>query len=313
MTATPAGTTPSAAAPATTGPMTLPRFLLALGVVFIWGVNFVVIRIGLDHLPPLLFAALRFTLVFAPACLFVRPPKGVPWRDLVAYGVLIGAGQFGLLFIAMRGMISPGLASLVVQTQVFFTIGLSMLISRETLRPHQFVAVGLSAAGLVLIAVNAGGSVTPLGLVLVLGAGLSWAGGNMVAKRSPGANMLAYVVWGGLFGALPLYAASLALEGWTSMRDGVLHATAATWAAVLWQSVGNSLFGYAAWGWLLNRHPAATVVPLALLVPVFGLGASALVLGEALEPWKLAATALVLGGLAFNLLWGRVRRAPSKS
>jgi O-acetylserine/cysteine efflux transporter len=280
------------------------RLLLGVAIMAVWGTNFVVIRIGLDHLPPLLFAALRFTLVFLPAALFIRKPAA-PWRDIAAYGVLIGAGQFGLLFLAISGHITPGLASLVAQSQVFFTIGLAMLFTGERLRGHQIVAVGLAAAGLIVIGVMGGGSASPLGLGLVLAAGLSWAGGNLVARRSPGADMLGYVVWGGLFAMIPLYALSFAVEGWPAIRDGVQDADAATWAAVIWQAVGNSLFGYAAWGWLLARHPAATVAPLALLVPVFGMGASAIFLGEGLEGWKLLAAALVLGGLALNLLWGR--------
>ena len=81
-----------------------------------------------------------------------------------------------------------------------------------------------------------------------------------------------------------------------------------TWAAVAWQSWGNSLFGYAAWGWLLARHPAATITPMALLVPVFGMGASTWWLGESLPSWKLLAAALVMGGLAVNLLWPGIRR-----
>lgn len=284
------------------------RLLLGVAIMAVWGTNFVVIRIGLDHLPPLLFAALRFTLVFLPAALFIRKPAA-PWRDIAAYGVLIGAGQFGLLFLAISGHITPGLASLVVQVQVFFTIGLAMLFTGERLRGHQIVAVGLAATGLIVIGVMGGGSATPLGLALVLAAGLSWAGGNLVARRSPGADMLGYVVWGGLFAMIPLYALSFAVEGWPAIHDGVRNADAATWAAVMWQAVGNSLFGYAAWGWLLARHPAATVAPLALLVPVFGMGASAIFLGEGLEGWKLLAAALVLGGLALNLLWGRWGRS----
>ncbi|MDF2902353.1 MAG: conserved integral rane protein [Phenylobacterium sp.] len=124
--------------------------LLALAVVAVWGTNFVVIRIGLDHLPPLTFAALRFTFALLPAVFFLKKPD-VPWRNLAAYGALIGAGQFGLLYIAMNGFISPGLASLVVQTQVFFTIGLAMWLAKERIRSFQLVALALAAVGLVVI------------------------------------------------------------------------------------------------------------------------------------------------------------------
>ena len=292
--------------------LTLRHFLLALAVVAIWGSNFAIIRIGLNHLPPLLFAALRFSLVFLPAALFLKRPN-VPLAKLAGYGVLIGAGQFGLLFLAMKGHITPGIASLVVQMQVFFTIGLSMLISRERVAPVQLVSLLLAAAGLAIILVMGGGSATPLGLGLVLLAALSWAGGNIVGRMPPGVNMLAFIVWSSVFAVPPLFVMSLLIEGWPAMAAGVRNADAATWAAVAWQSVGNSLFGYSAWAWLLTRYPTATVAPMALLVPVFGMGASALFLREGLPAWKLAAAALVLAGLALNLLWPRFRALLARS
>lgn len=284
----------------------LRHFLLALAVVAVWGTNFVVIRIGLDHLPPLLFATLRFSMVLLPMAFFVKRPA-VPWSNLAAYGVAIGAGQFGLLFVAMKGHISPGLASLVVQTQVFFTIGMAMWISRERVQGFQVVALLLAASGIILIAAHGGGSATPLGVILVLLAAASWSAGNIVARQAGAVNMLGYVVWASLFSIPPLFLMSLWLEGWPAIVQGVTAATPWTWAAVAWQAVGNTMFGYAAWGWLLARHPAATVTPMALMVPVFGMGASALLLHEGLPAWKLIAAALVLTGLAVNMLWPKVR------
>jgi O-acetylserine/cysteine efflux transporter len=277
------------------------HLLLALAVVSVWGTNFVVIKLALAHLPPLLFAALRFACALLPAVFFL-PRPAVPWSNLAAYGLLIGAGQFGLMFIAMNGHISPGVASLVIQTQVFFTIGLAMAIAGERVQRLQVVALALGAAGLTTILAHTDGSTTPLGLALTLLAAFSWAAGNLVSKRAGRVNMLAYVVWSCLFALPPLLALSLVVEGPQAVAEALARADAATWAAVAWQAVGNTLFGYAAWAWLLGRHPAARVVPMALLVPVFGMAASAAWLGEPLPAWKLGAAALVIGGLALNLL-----------
>lgn len=282
------------------------HLLLALAVVAVWGTNFVVIKVALDHLPPLLFATLRFMLALLPAAFFL-PRPAVGWRNLALYGVLIGVVQFGLLYLAIDGHISPGLASLVIQLQVFFTIGISMRLTGERVQPMQWIALALATAGIATIGVHTDGSTTVLGLALVIGAAMGWAGGNIVAKQAGHVNMVAYVVWSSAFSIAPLFALSLVFEGWDAISAGMRAADAPTWMAVAWQAWGNSLFGYAAWGWLLARHPAATITPMALLVPVFGMGASALWLAEPLPPWKLAAAALVMTGLALNVLWPRWR------
>jgi len=285
------------------------HLLLALAVVLVWGTNFTVIRFALDELPPLLFATLRFFFALLPAAFFIRRPP-VSWRSLAAYGVLIGVGQFGLLYIAMNGFISPGLASLVVQSHVFFTIVLAMMFAKEGLRPFQIVALSLSVLGIVLIIEHGDASATLFGLTLTLIAALSWGIGNHVAKASGATNMLAFVVWASLFAVPPLFVASLVLEGWPAISSALVHAGPTAWAAVLWQSVGNTMFGYAAWGWLLARHPAAAITPTAMLVPIVGMATSAIVLGEALPAWKIGAAALVIGGLALNVLWPLATRLP---
>jgi len=294
-------------APPQATPSVLPwsHALLALAVMAVWGTNFVVIRIGLDHLPPLAFSTLRFIFVLLPAVFFLKRPQ-VPWKHLAAYGLFIGAGQFGLLFLAMNGHIAPGLASLVMQMQVFFTIGLSVWIAKESVKLFQVAALALTAAGLAVIALNTDAATTPLGLGLTLLAALSWAGGNMVMKASGKVDALAYVVWASLFSIPPLIALSLTFEGWPAVEAGLRAAGPETWAAVLWQSVGNTMFGFAAWGWLLARHPAAVVTPAALLVPVFGMAASAVFLHEPLPAWKLIAAGLVMAGLAAIVLYPRL-------
>lgn len=280
------------------------HLLLALAVVAIWGSNFVVIKLALDHLPPLLFATLRFAVVFFPLALFLKRPN-VPSSHLASYGLLIGVGQFGLLFIAMKGHISPGITSLVIQLQVFVTIGISVFRGSEKLRLYQYAALGLAIMGLAIIAVYGGGSATPLGLFLVICGAISWGIANIVNRAAGKIDMLAYVVWAAIFSVPPLFVLSLIFEGWQADLAGVQQADFLSWAAIVWQAVANTMFGYGLWGWLLARYPAATVTPLALLVPIFGMSTSALVLGEALPAWKIIAAGLVMSGLALNLFWPR--------
>ena len=277
------------------------HFFLALAVMAVWGTNFVIIHEAIAVLPPLLFAALRFTIAFLPAAFFVKRPA-VPLWNLAAFGLLIGVGQFGVLFIAMDGQITPGLASLVVQMQVFFTIGLSVWLTGERVKPMQIAALLLAAGGVLIIALHIEGATTIIGLLLTLFAGASWAAGNMVSRRNGKIDMLGYIVWSSLFPIPVLFALAFLFEGPGAIMAGLQSAHAGTWAAVIWQAVGNTLFGYGIWSWLLARHPAATVAPFALLVPIFGLGASALLLGEALPLWKIIASAMVIGGLAVGFI-----------
>lgn len=277
-----------------------PHALLALSVVAIWGSNFVVMKIALAHFSPLWLAALRFLLAALPL-LVVRWP-GAPWRAVALYGLLIGCGQFGLLFLAMAGHISPGLASLVVQSQVFFTLLLAWAWRDQAMRRLQWLALGLAGLGMAWLGLHLDAqNLTPLGLGLTLAAGLSWAAANLVNQQVGRVPMLGFVVWSSAFAAPVLVLLAWGFEGWAPLWLGAQSAGWGGWSAVLWQALGNTLFGYGVWGWLLARHAAAQVVPMALLVPVFGMGCSAWWLGESLPAWKLQGAALVMGGLLLNL------------
>ena len=286
--------------------MPLTHLLLALAVVFIWGTNFVVIKWGLAEFPPFLFAALRFLMCVVPWVFFIPKPR-VPWAKLAAFGILLGAGQFGLLFLAMQHDVTPGLASLIIQTQVFITVGMVMFLHGERITTAQVAAMSLAIAGIAIIgwhAVSDGASVTPLGLVLVLCAAASWSGANVVVRSVGRVNPVAFLVWASPFSLPPLFALAFLVHGGDAVTQSLQASTWVGWSAVAWQAVGNTLFGYGVWNWLLARHPAATVAPSALLVPVFGMSASAWFLGEPLQGWKVAAAALVIGGLALNLYAG---------
>jgi O-acetylserine/cysteine efflux transporter len=286
----------------------LSHLLLALAIVAVWGTNFVVIKLSLDAFPPFLFAALRYTFAFLPLAFFIPRPK-VSWGNMCAYGVAIGVGQFGILFFAIDGRISPGLASLVIQTQVFFTIGFAMFFAKERLRLYQAVAVSIAMTGLGTIALHTDASTTFLGLALVVFAGLSWGVGNTVSRRAGSINMLSYVVWASAFSLPPLFLMSWIFEGgWQQMSTSISSAPIGAWAGVFWQSWGNTVFGYAAWAWLLSKHPAAVVAPAPLLVPIFGMGASAYFLSEPLPLWKILAAGLVIAGLVVNLFWPNLEK-----
>ena len=280
--------------------MPLSHVALAVLVVAVWGTNFVVVHEGLERFPPLTYSMLRFALVSLPLLVFIRPPR-VPATNVILYGVMVGAGQTGLMIYAMAGHISPGLASLLIQTQAFFTIALALLFEGERLRPGNIAALALCTAGVALIAGHAGGGADVLGILLVLAAALGWAGGNILVRRTGDTDMLALMVWSGLAAVPPLLVAALLLEGPNAILASFRSADALGWATIPWQSFANALFGYSVWNWLLARHRAVDVAPMGLLVPLFGLSASAWILAEPMPGWKLTAAALVVAGLAINV------------
>jgi len=293
----------------------LSHLLLALAIVAIWGTNFVVMKNCLAVFPPFLFAALRYTFALLPMAFLIPRPK-VPLWNLALYGLLIGVGQFGIVYYAVNSQISPGLASLVIQTQVFFTIGFAMLINQERLRLYQVFALLLALIGLLLIALHTDATTTLLGLALMVFAGFSWGAANTVGRYagigSP-RELLAYVVWASTFAVPPLLLISAVFEGGVAHLSAVLEqAPLGAWLGVFWQSWANTLFGYAAWAWLLSKHPAAVVAPMPLLVPIFGMGASAIYLDEGLPAWKLFAAGLVMVGLLINVSWPRLKEEIAK-
>lgn len=290
---------------------------LAFLVVAVWGTNFVVIKAGLRDFPPFLLATLRFLFSAIPFVFFLpRPRTRLRWIAL--YGLFLGAGQFGLLFHALRADIAPGLASLVIQAQAFFTIALSAWLFRERLTAAALAGCMLGAAGLVMIASRLDGSSTAIGIATVLGAALSWACANISGKKAVAEargsyGMFAFIAWASLFAVPPLVLLTLVFEGPQADLQALANAHLDAWAVVAWQVVGNTLLGFGVWSYLLARYDSAVVSPYALLIPVFGMGASALLLGEPLPAWKLAGGALVLAGIATIVFAGpRLRAATAR-
>jgi O-acetylserine/cysteine efflux transporter len=285
-------------------PLQPSHLAAALLMVIIWGFNFVVIRWGLENAPPLLLTFLRFLVASVPLVFFIKPPRA-PWQLVFAYGAFAFGGQFSLLFLGMHAGFTAGLASLVIQVQVFITIGVVAATMHERPRVHQLIGAAVAAAGLVLVAIHLprGGSL--LGFFLVLLAAGSWTVANLLIKRIGNVDPLALVVWGSLASCPLLLVASLALEGPRRIAQALAIMGPLDWLGVAFQAGPTTLLAFGVWAWLLRKHPAASVTPFALLVPVAGMASAAIFLGEPMQWWKLAGGALVLAGLALNVFGGR--------
>ena len=289
--------TPPARALSIAGVAVTPRhLLLAIGVVVIWGLAFVATRLALDDFSPPLLTALRFMIAALPAALL--PPPRIGGRELVLVGTFLFTGQFLFQFFGIAAGTPPGLAAVVVQTQALFTILFSALALGERPSPRQWTGAALAFAGLALIAATVGGDLTVVGLGLSAISAVSWGVGNVLVKRLPPVDLLGLMVWMSLVPPLP----SLLLAVWLDGLDGIGRALlSASWrglGAALYLGLVATIVGYAIWGRLLRRYPAAIVAPVALLVPFVAAVGSALAFGERFGPLRLAGMALVLLGLA---------------
>ncbi|MBY4676006.1 EamA family transporter [Marinobacterium arenosum] len=284
---------------------------LALLVVLAWGLNFVVIRWGLDELPPLLLGALRFLLVAFPAVLLVPRPK-LPLRWLLAYGLTISFGQFALLFSAIALGMPAGLASLVLQAQALFTLLFALLLLGERWQPQQLLALLIAAGGMAVLGSQSGaGEMTLIGFLLTLAAAASWGLGNIVNRhigQRGEVNLMSLVVWGALVPPLPFLLMSYWLEGPQLIADSLAAMSWQSGAVLIYLAAIATLFGYGVWAYLLKHNPASEVAPLTLLVPVVGLLSAWLLLGEGLNGVQLFGIALVMLGLLVNVFGGRLLR-----
>lgn len=281
--------------------MRIRDLLLALVAVTIWGSNFVVMKLGLRDMPPLLFCTLRFGFAAFPMVLLVRRPS-LPWQQVAGWGLAQFAVQFGLLLTSLKLGMAAGLASIVMQLQAFFTIGLAWALLRERARMVQLLGGMVALAGMGVVAWNLQQRTSMIGLVLMIGGAMSWAVANVIARRMGPANAVALASWASLYAVLPLLLLSLLLEGAGVDLRALRDMDAATWLVIGFQSYPATLFAFGLWAMLMRRYPAAQIAPFSLLVPVSGMLAATLVLHEPLQDWKLAAGAMVLGGLALNQL-----------
>ncbi|MFB7025273.1 MULTISPECIES: EamA family transporter [unclassified Streptomyces] len=281
---------------------------LAVLITAIWGVNFSVIKIGLDAVDPFILAGIRFALCAFPAVLFIRRPD-VPWRHLAGYGLVFGVGLWGVVNLGVRVGLSAGVASLVLQASAFFTLFLGAFVFREKLTGLQFAGAAVALTGLACTAFITDGSVTLAGIGLVLCGAAAWSVANIIMKKAAPKDVLGFLVWSCLFSPIPLFALDLLVDGTAGYTRLAEQVDLTAVASVLFQVYPNTLFAYWMWNWLLREYPVSTVAPLSLLVPVFGIVGSMVIFGEEVPAAKALCLVLIVLGLLVGLFGGRITTA----
>jgi O-acetylserine/cysteine efflux transporter len=280
---------------------------LAVAVAAVWGFNFVVIHVGLEAFPPLLFSALRFALAAFPALLLVGRPQ-VPWRWMIAVALILAVTKFSLLFIGMEAGMPAGLSSLVLQSQAVFTMLFAVLLLRERPRPVQIAGLAVAAAGVVLVAAR---TTAPLpAFLLVIGAAAAWGLSNVATRQASPPDTLRFMVWVSAVATGPLVLLTLIFDGPAAGLAALRAIDTRAVLSLLYIALISTLAGFAAWGFLLKKYGAATVAPFSMLVPFFGIASSAAFLGEPVHPIEVAGGVLVVGGVLLGLV--RARPAVTK-
>ena len=291
--------------------------ILAASVAAFWGFNFVVIDWGMEGIPPLLFVAIRFLVV--AAAIVVVPRPATSWRTVVGVGLFMSLGQFGLLYTAMALGLQPGLAALLLQAQVVFTILIAAGVLRERPTVPQAIGVAIGVVGLAIVAAGRGGNAPAIAVALALAAALSWAIGNVIARRAgvvrgPGRlGSLSLTVWSALVVPLPALALSLVVEGPAAVAAGL---GAFGWQATLstlYTSVLCTIVGYAIYNGLLGRNRSAAVVPWVLLAPVVAMLSAALLLGQIPTAAEFVGGVVLVAGVLVTSLPGGRRPSPARA
>ena len=279
----------------------------ALMIAATWGLNFTVIRFGLDELTPFAFAGWRFVLGALPALVLPRPK--ISWTVLLGMAVFLFSGQFVLLFLAMQAGLPPGLSSVLVQLHGPLTLVLAALFLRERATKGQWLGLAIAMVGVVLIARSVEGSASVLAVGIALLSALSWATGNLFLRNTRGASLFAVTAWAYLLPILPMLLVSALLDGTAAALAPILAPTWKMWLSLLYSVVPVMWLGYWLWGTLLRSYPAAKVGPVSLLVPCCALAFASLLVGETIGGLRLLGVVVVLGAVAAGM-FATMRRWP---
>ena len=276
--------------------MKLRDFGLLFALMALWGLNFSVIKLGVNSVHPLVLTALRFSFAVFPLIFFIKKPD-VPWRYLIAYGLSFGVGVWGLTTLSIGAGVSAGMASLLLDMSVVSSLLVGWLCLNETITRNKLLGAGLALLGLILIMYSEGGSVTGQGLVLVLMASVFWSINGLIVKRANTKSIFAFNIWGMVFAPLPLLLLAVMLEGTQIITELPNQFTQWTLFSALFQAYPTTLLGYWFWNKMIMKYSVSSVAPMTLLVPVFGILGGYWFYDESIETSQIIAAVLILLGL----------------
>ncbi|WP_248751930.1 EamA family transporter [Pseudomonas sp. MWU15-20650] len=269
---------------------------LAVLVTLVWGLNFPITKLGLNAIDPFVLTGIRFALAALPLAFFIKRPA-VHFGYVAAYGVIFGLGMWGVINYGIQRGVSPGIASLIIQLSVFFTLGWGCVLFKEKIRNAQWVGASLALIGLAGIITTQPGDHAVQGVLLIVLSALAWSIGNVIIKASGVREIFSFMVWASLFPPIPLFLAAGWLHGSAAFVSVPANLDLSAVLSILFQVYLATHFAYWGWNTLLNTYPVSTVAPLSLLIPIFGIASSMLILGERISMPNLVFIAVIIVGL----------------
>jgi O-acetylserine/cysteine efflux transporter len=273
--------------------------LLAIAVAVIWGMGFIFAKAAIEHFPPILLMALRFTLTALALVWFVRPP----WQllDRIFWIALVSAAiQYSLTFTGLKGL-DASTASLVVQLEVPFGALVAWIVFRDGLGWGRAFGMLLAFVGVTLIAGEPRYEDNLTSILLVVGGAFTWAVGQIMIKMLGVVGGFTLIAWVAMWAAPQLFIASWLFED--GQMQAIANAPPIVWTAVLYLGLVMTALGYALWYHLLAKHDVNQVMPFLLLLPVTAVAGGVLFLGESLTLYTIAGGVLAIGGVAIINLW----------
>ncbi len=266
----------------------LSHLSLMLLVQFVWGANFVVSKLAIADVPPLMFVATRFFFIMLLMLPFMRWHRGQMW-NVLAIAIFAGAGHFAFMIQALAGAQDVGPVAIALQLGPPFSTILSVIFLGERLGPWRLSALVISFGGVALMGFDPVVFQYWPALLMTAAAAFSMAIAQIFMRRVKGVPVYDMQGWIGLAAWPVLFALSLLTE--QDPVGGLLSADLYDWAAVAYTVLGVSLIGHAGLYWILQRHEITLVAPFMLLAPVFGAVLGIVMLGDTIT-WRI-----ILGGI----------------
>lgn len=287
--------------------MNIKDFSLAILITAIWGVNFSVIKIGLGSVDPFTLAGLRFLFCAFPLIFFIKKPD-VSMKYIAAYGVTFGVGLWGMVSLGIHFGASAGMASLILQMSAFLTIIMGVLFLKDDIDLIKILGFIVAVIGIGFIATVTDGSVTMLGLALILLGALAMSVTTLIVKISGAKRVFSFLIWSSLFSPIPLFTLAYLTQGQNVFSDFIVNINGKAVFFILFQVYPTTLFGYWVWNSLIDKYQVSRVAPLSLLVPIFGLLGSFVIFNEQIGMVKIIAGLLIMTGLLISTFGHKLKR-----